>query len=469
MIDLTLQDYFKATVHSHVARFFDPVAGDWLVSIPIRCVRLDELTDQTPVGVYLITDLALAHRQAPTRRIPFNGTQITTWEPVMAPGPRWRPWPSAEQPLFHQSPSGALTPSWNLLALCLDLLLLGEESRDGRQDSMQRFIAAFSPRQSMGLLDIPVFNEAVASLVLAVGALANECDSESIVRLMQPKVKLCLSHDLDQLRGNDKWTQGARGYRMVQQLKNRELPDPKPLWWMARNAVRPWTFYEGNVRGMLELESMLGFRSTLYFLNGTGGRFGARSGTAAVERLTRGALKVAPDCADYGIHYNFDSASQDGGLATQIEELTRVLGTRPKSGRAHYLLYEGFASMKLWEEHGIVVDESLGYPDAVGFRSGIAGPYHPLDPATGEVAGIAEMPLALMDGPLLAEEDPLGRFAALVHHLGRVGGALSLLFHPGVFDNPELPDARFLYRELLEVARLEGAESCTALEMVSGP
>ncbi len=468
MIEAGLQSYFDALLHSHVKRFFDPVASEWLRSVPISFVRCDEIEDEAPAGIYLLTDLELTHEYEVTQTIPFNGTRLTTWEPTQVPGPTWRHWPNDEEPLFYRSRGGALVPTWNMMALCLDLLSLGEERRVGERDSMGRFVADSSPRQPAGLLDVPAVNDAIAAIVLAAGALATGFDTEEVRQLMRPRLQICLSHDLDQLRGNDRWTQGARGFRLIQQARSRKRPDLTAILWMTRNAIRPWTYYEGNVRGMLELEMMLGFRSTLYFLNGRGGRFGARSGSEAIDRLMTGVLKDLPGAADYGVHYNFDTGVHPRALSKQIGELTRILGQTPTSGRAHYLRLMGFETFQMWHENGIRVDETVGFPDAVGYRAGIAGPFHPVD-VNGEVSNIVEMPLVVMDGPLLSETDPLKTFSTLVHHLGRVGGAISLLFHPGVFDNPEVPEARFLYRRLLESARREGAQSCTATQMVVGP
>ena len=45
------------------------------------------------------------------------------------------------------------------------------------------------------------------------------------------------------------------------------------------DAPTPRRFYFDNVTGMIDLERTFGFTSTFYLINGSGGRFGARSGS----------------------------------------------------------------------------------------------------------------------------------------------------------------------------------------------
>lgn len=456
--------YFDATFLNHVQHYLSSEAIAWCRKHPIRYGPLHEL-DPTRPGLFVPIDVPLTHDFGRVRRLPYNGTQLTVWETLPPLGDQWAPWPTPDRPLGYCSANGAMVLSWNVFALCMYLLKLGEEE-DGPRDEMLRSVAASSPRARAGLLDVPAVNEAFAALALVLGVVVTGQEPEAAVSRMAPRLEVCLSHDLDQLRGNDRWTQAVRAFRLVEQAKAASLPDGRALWWIARNQVRPWTYYLGNVIGMLELEAMLGFRSTLYFLNGAGGRFGARSGDAAIKRLLTEIPPALRENVDFGVHYNFDTLDDPRALDAQIAQLSGLIGERPAAGRAHYLRYSGPRSSATWVSSGIRVDETFGYPDAVGFRSGIAGPY--LLHMEG-APPLIESPLAVMDGPLLAGTDrsaAVDRFAGLLDHVGRVGGLLSLLFHPGVFDNPEYANARFVYRLLLESARRAGAQSVTSADVL---
>jgi len=54
-----------------------------------------------------------------------------------------------------------------------------------------------------------------------------------------------------------------------------------------------------------------------------------------------------------------------------------------------------------------------------------------------------------------------------LRHLSRVGGALTILVHPGQFYNPEHPLTLGLYHELLKVCRQVGVRFETAHTLVN--
>ena len=74
----------------------------------------------------------------------------------------------------------------------------------------------------------------------------------------------------------------------------------------------------------------------------------------------------------------------------------------PVAGRAHYLLMDPQTSFHFWEAQGIEIDESLGYPDAVGC-AGIAGPFKPFDQGSQKEASITSLPLVAMDSAIAAQ------------------------------------------------------------------
>jgi hypothetical protein len=454
--------YLQDQILAHVDRFFTPAALQALKATPLHWLPWSEAVAVRGPAIAVPTDVAAPVTPVHLDPISFNGTRLTFWNPLPPPAePGWSPFPDERAPLWYRHDSGTLIPAWNLAATLLDLLTLREEREQPERDRHGRCVAARSPRAALGLLEAPVFNDAVAALVAACAGLQQ--GGRPGLRLgpdwLKPPV-LVLSHDLDQLRGNDVWTQAVRLFRVIRPLLKGRPPALRLLGLVAYNAVNPRRYYFDNVIGMITVERMLGFTSTFYFLNGQGGRFGARSGS---ELIPAAASRI-PAGWDVGIHYNYDTHLAAGAFTAQREELT-ALCTRPiTAGRAHYLRFAPEASWAFWHGQGITTDESLGYPDRVGYRAGIAGPFHPYDPETAQALPMLEMPLVVMDTTLIEQypDDPVGAFRRLLGHIGRVGGAVSLLFHPGVFHNPEEPQAMHLYRRLLAVARDLNAQSRTA-------
>jgi hypothetical protein len=456
--------WFLGQVHGHARRFLRPEAAAALESTRILPVTSDTARDLRGPCIGLPIDVEVPVQQPAAWRVPFGRGSLTPWGVVPSPGAGWTPWPSAGSPLWHRHPSGSLVPAWNLYGNAVSLLTLAEERRPGTRDRHGRFIGAMCARGTEGLLEVPAFNEAVAALVAAaLGLRDGGAPAPGLDGVVLPPV-VALSHDNDLLRGNDAWTQGVRAFRMLNPMLRGRPPRLGNAWWIARNAVAPRAFYFDNVGGMIDVERMLGFRSTFYLLNGRGGRFGARSGTGLFAEL----MAALPRGWPTGMHYNYDTLLDDRGWQAQRRDLEALTGRPVESGRGHYLRFDPVRSFEFLDAQGIRCDETVGWPDRVGYRCGIAGPFQPFLDGRQAAGRLWEMPLVVMDSALLEQypDDPTEAFRRLLDHLSVVGGALSLLFHPGMFHNPEFPETAGLYRRLLGVVRDVGASGGPALSLL---
>ncbi|MHB1018005.1 MAG: polysaccharide deacetylase family protein, partial [Coriobacteriia bacterium] len=259
---------------------------------------------------------------------------------------------------------------------------------------------------------------------------------------------LVLSHDVDVLLGNDFWGQFMRLGGALAPLARLRPPNANYLRLIAGNHRDPRRYYLNDIGRMVEAERRHGYHSAFYFLAGKRGLYGPRYGLNAIDE----AMQSIPPGWVAGIHYSYYSYLQDDAFTRDMADLKALIGHPPVSGRAHYLRHDPGRSPAFLARFGLGIDESLGYPDAVGYRAGIAGPYEVPGVKLPDGSPMIEMPLVVMDGPLLDYDDPLGTFERLLRHLTHVGGALSLLTHPGTMDNPQRPRARGLYAAMLEVA-----------------
>ena len=64
------------------------------------------------------------------------------------------------------------------------------------------------------------------------------------------------------------------------------------------------------------------------------------------------------------------------------------------------------------------------------------------------------------------KEDAILAFRRLARHLSLIGGALSVVVHPGGFYNPELPQMQGLYHKMLITCRDLGYRSETATALL---
>jgi len=174
--------------------------------------------------------------------------------------------------------------------------------------------------------------------------------------------------------------------------------------------------------------------------------------------------------AEVGLHGSYTAADDPGRLADEKATLEALAG--PVAGhRYHYLRgdpHRNIAGLPF------VYDTTLGFPDAVGFRAGIARPFRPWDFERDRPAAVIEVPLAAMDATL-AEERYLGLAAKraepqLLHLLdwaAENGGAFAILWHPDRFDPLTSGGWDRLYSRVLEAVVERGGTCVPAVELVS--
>ncbi|KPL18327.1 MAG: hypothetical protein AMJ92_08530 [candidate division Zixibacteria bacterium SM23_81] len=457
--------YLWEQITNHVALFFPPRAQELLRQTEIVFVPLRDALNLRKQAIAIPIDIPAPFAPERLYQVEFNGTNLTLWHQLPIPdGEGWSCLPQATHPLWFRHGSGTLIPAFNMFATMMDLLTLREERELPQRDLHGRFPAEGSPRCDMGLLEVPVFNEAVAALVAACAGLAEEGWPKFNLENVTPSVFMVLSHDCDILLGNDLITQAIRCFRIFQPLMHAKVPRVMNIWWLMRNTLRPKDFYFDNVTGMVEVERMFGCTSAFYMLNGAGGRFGARSGSEVIPQVCEGI----PKDWQLGMHYNYDTFLDHEQFAAQKRELERLLKREIKSGRAHYLRFDPVKSWSFLAECGIKCDETVGYPAHVGYRCGIAGLFQPFDLARGERLDLWEVPMAINEGSLLQQypRDPISAFQKILVHLSRLGGALSILIHPGHFFNPEFPQYLGLYRRILGISKKHVSRGCAALSLV---
>ena len=79
---------------------------------------------------------------------------------------------------------------------------------------------------------------------------------------------------------------------------------------------------------------------------------------------------------------------------------------------------------------------------------------------------VIELPLVFMDANLVEGEDGYLSFKNLFGHLEKIGGVISVLFHPGTFANPERPDLEGLYLRILEFANAARARNLMPSDII---
>src|SRR5438128_306717 len=153
-----------------------------------------------------------------------------------------------------------------------------------------------------------------------------------------------------------------------------------------------------------------GSRSTFFVMAGHGHRAdGAAPGS--YDRLRPKLVETLAEAgAEVGLHGSYLAAEDFERLARERALLAQLDG--PLVGhRYHYLRVDPHRNLVPLEDLGFRYDTSLGFPDALGFRAGIAHPFRVWDLECDRPSDLVEVPLAVMDATL-AEERYEGLSAA---------------------------------------------------------
>ena len=330
------------------------------------------------------------------------------------------------------------------------------EEREGPRDEHGRFRAEWS---CLDPLDPPL-EELRAKL-----------------RLGQTRFTVALTHDVD---SPWRWTsiglRGAAARVKANLLQGRLAPALRETTGLAaapvhrlRGSDPNWRFEE-----IVATERRHGATgSTFYVL---AAHHDPHDGAApeAYDRLRPRLVETLTQAgAEIGLHGSYTAADDAGRLRTEQETLESLAG--PVRGhRYHYLRLDPHRNLAPLADLGLAYDTTLGFPDALGFRAGIARPFRPWNVEKNEPCGIVEIPLAAMDATL-AEERYLGLAAKRAEpQLMRLldwgaahGAQFALLWHPDRFDPLTSAGWDRLYSRVLEGVSSRGGIIVPAAELAS--
>jgi peptidoglycan/xylan/chitin deacetylase (PgdA/CDA1 family) len=227
-----------------------------------------------------------------------------------------------------------------------------------------------------------------------------------------------------------------------------------------------WRFAE-----IAAAEAARGARSTFFLMAGHGHRADGAA-PEAYERLRQRLVETLLEAdAEVGLHGSYLAAEDLERLARERAILAQLDG--PLIGhRYHYLRVDPHRNLAPLAGVGFRYDASLGFPDALGFRAGVAHPFRPWDFARDRPADLVEVPLAVMDATLaearyggLSADEARPRILGLLDQAAEHGGGFSVLWHPERFDRPSARGWDGLYFELIEAVRERGGICLSAGEL----
>jgi hypothetical protein len=293
----------------------------------------------------------------------------------------------------------------------------------------------------------------------------------------QPRFVVALTHDVD---APWRWTGvGLRGAaaRLKQNVRRARLgPTLREATGLAAAPVHRLRGTDPNWRfeQIIAEERRRGAQGSTFFV--MAGHHDPHDGAApeTYDRLRPRLVEtLLATGAEVGLHGSYTAADLPDRLAAEKHALEELAG--PISGhRYHYLRADPHRNLAPLADAGLAYDTTLGFPDAVGFRAGIARPFRPWSFEREAPLDLIEVPLAAMDATL-AEERYLGLAAKraepqlrrLLDWAAEHGGAFAILWHPDRFDPSTSGGWDRLYSRVLEAVSERGGVCVAVGELVS--
>ena len=286
---------------------------------------------------------------------------------------------------------------------------------------------------------------------------------------------VCLTHDVD----------AVSSYSLKQSLRpiqkhllngDRSLPNVKAFLRAGIDLARakgkkdPLHFYER----WLEVEKEVGSRSTFFFWPGWSS-VTKHHHTDCPYELFDSVVFDNQQCTvvemireidrqgwEIGLHPSWYSFNDADELKRQKESLEQALGKKVNSIRQHFLHYDIRVTPAIHVEAGFKYDSTLGFNDNIGFRFGTCYPWNLFDLESKKELPILEIPLILQDVAMLNKSKgmridskmALRYMVQIAGEVEKVGGVLTLLWHPNEIINPE---SWMLYLKILNYLREKNA------------
>ncbi|MEM7129636.1 MAG: polysaccharide deacetylase family protein [Chloroflexota bacterium] len=271
---------------------------------------------------------------------------------------------------------------------------------------------------------------------------------------------LALSHDVDRVRKRAQFL-----YYPVRAMLNRSANAMRKELQSAKRLICGDDPY-WNFDRIMELEDSLGVRSTLFFMDEQGqprltnlksqilyrGRY-----TLDEVPIQKAIQTLDANGWEIGLHGSYESYNNPSLLSREKIKLEGILGHPVHGTRQHYLRLDIPDTWHLHNQLGFVYDSTLGYTDKVGFRWDRYTPFYPTDPSTGEKIPILQIPMVIMDTPLLQCPDPWSSALTLIKRAEAENGVLTLNWHQRVFNPWDMQAYQDMYVRIIQECQNRGA------------
>ena len=154
-----------------------------------------------------------------------------------------------------------------------------------------------------------------------------------------------------------------------------------------------------------------------------------------------------------GFHPGYETYLNSIKWGKQHNRLTDICKFNINEGRQHVLQISLPETIRIWEEHNMKFDSSLGYAEKSGYRCGTGNFYNLFDVLNSTELNLVEMPLIIMDVTLrryenLAVEEANNKINYFINKSKKYNSPITLLFHNSNFYGKEWKGWKQIYNNI---------------------
>ena len=335
----------------------------------------------------------------------------------------------------------------DVVASTFFMLTRWEEYVSDQRDEHGRFPLRASLAHRMGFYQQPVVNQYLELLWNMLARL------DTTLTRRRREFQVVPTHDVDCMR---RW----RGLVQALTIPYRNL-------LVERNTARA----RRNLQNLLEVKlgfkddpyntfdylmrasEKFGLRSRFYFMAGGETPYDSqyRLGQLAVQDLLE---TIKSRGHQIGFHPSYNTIDRPLLWRQERDALSALAPQRVTKGRQHYLRFEVPTTWQIWDDAGMEVDSSMGYPEQPGFRCGVCYAFPTFNFLTRQSLSLYEAPLICSEvnliqymhlSPDAAEQETL----RVYREVQKYHGDFVLLWHNSSLFTEEHTPYRRLYEKIL--------------------
>ncbi|HIF11199.1 MAG TPA: hypothetical protein EYQ81_16085 [Sneathiellales bacterium] len=291
-----------------------------------------------------------------------------------------------------------------------------------------------------------------ASLDTPLADLAARDIAAALIGTSKPEISttynVWLTHDVDRLRGYHRRRETLR--KSAGELIYQRNPKAAARrLWRELSPGEPWR----SCRHIMDLSERYGHTSRFYFMGPVDNHMDSPYVIDEPDVVKR----LADEMVSRGHVLGFHPGVYTHGNATewrrQKEGIEAVLGHTLTEGRHHGMLFEAETTWDIWNDGGMQMDASLGYPERSGFRSGTCRAHATYSLRRRKTLDLLEVPSPILDFGFfggryrdISVDDALAECQGIIDTCREHGGDLMILYHTSQNWRPQTT----FYEQLIE-------------------